>query len=105
MVEDKGKLEFPCPYCPCIFSSQVDLGLHLTAFGFWSVSHIRLFWCVHALLDVYEVYSDVNSEGLFVVSDAFVCSYDGLPCAELVYVRGSRRRLRGTCLKCGVIRL
>ena len=95
--------DFPCLFCSCVFSSQVDLDLHLTAFGFGSVSHLRLWRSVHALMDVYGVYSDVDSQGLFIVSDAFLCLRDGLPCAKLVYAYGSRRRLHRICLKCGVL--
>jgi hypothetical protein len=41
---------FCCSFCPCVFSSQVDLDLHLKAFG--SVSHLRLWRSVHFHLEV-----------------------------------------------------
>ena len=40
-------LDFPCPYCPCIFCSESDLNLHLEAFGRNSVLHGRKFRRVH----------------------------------------------------------
>jgi len=97
--------DFSCLFCPCVFSSQVDLDLHLTAFGSGYVSHLRLWRCVHALIEVYGVYSDVDSQGLFVVSDTFLCLRDGLSCSKLVYAYGSHRRLHRTCLKCDVLPL
>lgn len=42
--------EFRCSFCPCVFSSQVDLDLHLKAFD--SVPHLRLWRCSHILLEV-----------------------------------------------------
>lgn len=95
--------DFPCLYCPCVFSSQIDLDLHLTAFGSGSVFHVRLWRCVHALLDVYGFYSDITAEYLFAVADSFLCLRDGLPCSKLVYAYGSHRRLHRTCLKCDVL--
>jgi len=42
-------LEFRCPFCPCVFSSQHDLDLHLKAFD--AVPHLRLWRCIHILLE------------------------------------------------------
>lgn len=46
----KTEVVFQCPFCPCVFFSQVDLDLHLKAFG--NVPHLCL-WCgTHFLIEV-----------------------------------------------------
>jgi hypothetical protein len=103
MVEDKLVFsDFSCPFCSCVFSSQVDLDLHLDAFG--RVPHLRLWRYVHAFLDVYGSYTNVNAGKCFV-PDSFLCHRDGLPCSHLVDVYGSRRRVHSDCLKCDVLPL
>jgi len=42
---DSVPSEFRCGFCPCVFASQVDLDLHLKAFG--SVPHFRLWERTH----------------------------------------------------------
>lgn len=39
MSGNSVSLEFRCEFCPCVFACQVDLDLHLKAFG--SVPHLR----------------------------------------------------------------
>ena len=45
MSGDSVPSEFRCEFCPCVFASQVDLDLHLKAFG--SVPHLRLWERTH----------------------------------------------------------
>ena len=40
-------VDYPCPFCPCIFVSKSDLQLHLDAFGSNAVLHGRKFRCVN----------------------------------------------------------
>lgn len=48
VVMDSGS-SVCCPFCPCLFSSQFDLDLHLKVFG--NSNHFRLWRCVHILLE------------------------------------------------------
>lgn len=52
---------FPCPFCPCVFSSRSDLDLHLKAFG--NFLHLRLWRCVHVLLEVDGSVAGVDNHG------------------------------------------
>jgi len=52
---------FKCPYCPCMFFCQSDLDVHLKAFG--DASHLRLWRCVHVLLEVDGNEAGVDSHG------------------------------------------
>jgi hypothetical protein len=45
----KTEVVFRCLFCPCVFSSQVDLDLHLKAFG--AVPHLCLWRGVHFLIN------------------------------------------------------
>ena len=56
MSGDSVPSEFRCPFCPCVFCTQVDLDLHLKAFG--NVPHLRLWQCVHVLAEVDGSYDE-----------------------------------------------
>lgn len=43
-------LEFKCPFCPCVFSSQVDLDLHLVAFD--NIPHLAVWRFAHKQLEI-----------------------------------------------------
>ena len=52
-----SEVSFKCPFCPCVFSTAVDLNLHLERFGRDEVSHYDIFCSVHsdeACLAYYE---------------------------------------------------
>ena len=42
---------FKCSFCPCVFSSDEDLGLHMVAFGSVEVEHVRRFGVVHQVFE------------------------------------------------------
>ena len=44
-----SSVSFKCPYCPCRFSCQSDLDLHLKRFG--DCDHRDLWDCVHIVLE------------------------------------------------------
>ena len=51
-----------CPYgCPCVFSSQADLDLHLKRFG--KVEHGDLWRCVHVVLEADGYDAGADSHG------------------------------------------
>lgn len=50
-----------CSFCHCVFCSQLDLDLHLKAFG--SVPHLRLWHCVHILLEIDGCNTGVDDHG------------------------------------------
>ena len=52
---------FSCPFCPCVFSCESDLDLHLKRFG--DCEHLDLWCCVHYLLEVDGVIAGVDSHG------------------------------------------
>ena len=52
---------FKCPYCPCMFSSQQDLDLHLKRFG--NYAHRDLWYCVHVVLEADSYNTGVDSHG------------------------------------------
>jgi len=43
-----SEVSFKCPFCPCVFSTAVDLNLHLGVFGRDEVSHRDIFCSVHS---------------------------------------------------------
>jgi len=57
---DSGS-SFRCLFCPCVFSFQSDLDLHLKVFG--AVPHLRLWRCVHVLLEVDGFDAGVDEHG------------------------------------------
>jgi hypothetical protein len=52
---------FRCPFCQCVFCSEVDLDLHLKAFG--NVPHLRKWHCAHVLLEVDGFDAGVDEHG------------------------------------------
>lgn len=52
---------FRCPYCPCVFSCESDLDLHLKAFG--DVAHRDLWRCVHIVLEADGSIAGVDNHG------------------------------------------
>lgn len=75
---------FRCPFCPCVFSSQVDLDLHLKAFG--SVPHLCLFRGVHFLLEV-----DVDGKWHRWYK-RYICRFMFRKCLDFLSVSGAKRR-------------
>lgn len=57
-----SEVVFKCRWCPCVFSSQLDLDLHLKAFGD-NISHFGARRCVLVLL---EVECEINRGGFSV---------------------------------------
>lgn len=54
-----SSVDFQCPFCPCRFSSQIDLDLHLKRFD--NVDHWELWRCVHIVLEADGVVAGVDS--------------------------------------------
>jgi hypothetical protein len=50
-----------CLFCLCVFSSPLDLDFHLKAFG--NAPHLRLWRCVHILLEVDGCDAGVDDHG------------------------------------------
>jgi len=60
-------LEFICPFCPCRFFSQVDLDLHLVAFG--NIPHLAVWRSAHAQLEIDGHNAGVDNHGAFMEFD------------------------------------
>jgi len=43
------RITIKCPYCPCMFGSEVDFQAHLRGFGINRVEHLRKFVEIHEL--------------------------------------------------------
>jgi hypothetical protein len=67
VVMDSGS-SFCCPFCSCVFSCQLDLDLHLKAFG--NVDHACLLRCIHILLEVDGCDAGVDDHGEWHWSDS-----------------------------------
>jgi hypothetical protein len=55
------EVDFRCPFCPCVFSSQYDLDLHLKAFG--AIPHLDLWRSIHIQLEIDGHNAGVDDHG------------------------------------------
>ena len=43
------RITIKCPYCPCMFGSELDFQAHLRGFGDGGIKHFRKFVEIHNL--------------------------------------------------------
>ncbi len=72
---------FRCPSCPCVFCSQLDLDLHLKAFG---DVHLDVWRCTHILLEEDGFLAGVDIHGEWHWGDTSVHHNTVLACRRLL---------------------